>query len=162
MSFGWSFGVFWMVNFRFSIGVLAGVLGSFLDAAMYWFMVVCIDLGLVLGVLVVAGVLVILWPLVGEFWISVKFNIGVLVGGVLVSGWFLVGEFWFWFRFWLLLRTLCSFALFVLWFLVGEFWFGFWLLLCTLCSFALFVLGVLVGWFWFRFSILLCTLCSFG
>ena len=91
MSFGWSFGVFWMVNLGSSIGVLADVLGSFLDAAMYCFIVVCIDLGLVLGVLVVAGVLVILWPLVGEFWISVKFNIGVLVGGVLVSGWFLVG-----------------------------------------------------------------------
>ena len=80
MSFGWSFGVFWMVNFRSSIGVLADVLGSVLDAAMYCFIVVCIDLGLVLGVLVVAGVLVILWPLVGEFWISVRFNIGVLVG----------------------------------------------------------------------------------
>ena len=68
MSFGWSFGVFWMVNFRSSIGVLADVLGSVLDAAMYCFIVVCIDLGLVLGVLVVVGVLVILWPLVGEVW----------------------------------------------------------------------------------------------
>ena len=75
MSFGWSFGVFWMVNFRFSIGGLAGVLGSFLDAAMYWFIVVCIDLVLVLGVLVVAGVLVILWFLVGELWFWLLYSV---------------------------------------------------------------------------------------